>query len=79
MLSASADAKHVHLAISASGPERSNPIVTTLRCLGITDLSQQTASAHGLSASLRIGWYQRGFLTPIQPLQGRPAGGMSLG
>ena len=75
MLSASADAKHVRLAISASGPECSNLVVATLRRLGITVLSRQTASAHELSASLRIGWYQRGFPTPIQPLQGRPAAG----
>ena len=76
MQSASEDAKHVRLAISASGPGAlESGVVATLRRLGITVLSRQTASAHGLSASLRIGWYQRGFPTPIQPLQGRPAAG----
>ena len=57
MQSASEDAKHVRLVISASGPERSNLIsvvVATFRRLGITVLSRQTASAHGLSASLRV-------------------------
>ena len=70
------------MAISASGPGSARiwilVVVATLRRHGITVLSRQTASAHGLSASLRVGWYQKRCPTPIQPLQGSPAADRGL-
>ena len=53
MLSASADTKHVHLAISASGPERSNPVVTTLRVAMPCDHGFESA---GRTSSWTIGF-----------------------